>query len=222
MHLSDQMNVRLEGHVLIREYDEMSGLLESRKMECEDTFANEQLRDKYMREGHGQVVLDQRNAIHNEHASIILARGLANRDDGSVYSMHFGSGGATIDPLGDIIFATPNTVGAADLNVPTYFEVVDDTLGAPPGNQMAVRHINGTLFSDVEIRCVIDKDEPFGQQAFDNVGFNINDASLFIFDEIGLKSQDGLLLTHITFSPIQKSANRIIEVVYTLRVRICE
>ena len=53
-------------------------------------------------------------------------------------------------------------------------------------------------------------------------GFNINDASLFIFDEIGLKSQDGLLLTHITFSPIQKSANRIIEVVYTLRVRICE
>ena len=216
------MNISLEGHVLIRGYDDMSGLLEDRKMECEQSFANELLRDKYMRNGQGEVLRDQRNAIHNEHASIILARGLANRDDGSVYSMHFGSGGATIDPLGDIIFATPNTVGAADLNVPTYFEVVDDTLGAPAGNQMAVRHVNGTLFSDVEIRCVIDKDEPFGQQAFDNVGFNINDASLFIFDEIGLKSQDGLLLTHITFSPIQKSANRIIEVVYTLRVRICE
>lgn len=222
MHLSEELTIRLEGHVLIREYVDEVGLAEDRKMECETSFDTEQLRDMYMRNGQGQVLLDQRNAIHNEHASIILARGLANRDDGSVYSMHFGSGGATIDPLGDIIFATPNTVGASDLNVPTYFEVVDDTLGAPPGNQMAVRHVNGTLFSDVEIRCVIDKDEPFGQQAFDNVGFNINDASLFIFDEIGLKSQDGLLLTHITFSPIQKSANRIIEVVYTLRVRICE
>jgi hypothetical protein len=222
MHLSEELTIRLEGHVLIREYDDKVGLAEDRKMECETSFDTEQLRDMYMRNGQGQVLLDQRNAIHNEHASIILARGLANRDDGSVYSMHFGSGGATIDPLGDIIFATPNTVGASDLNVPTYFEVVDDTLGAPSGNQMAVRHVNGTLFSDVEIRCVIDKDEPFGQQAFDNVGFNINDASLFIFDEIGLKSQDGLLLTHITFSPIQKSANRIIEVVYTLRVRICE
>ena len=222
MHLSEELTIRLEGHVLIREYVDEVGLAEDRKMECETSFDTEQLRDMYMRNGQGQVLLDQRNAIHNEHASIILARGLANRDNGSVYSMHFGSGGATIDPLGDIIFATPNTVGASDLNVPTYFEVVDDTLGAPPGNQMAVRHVNGTLFSDVEIRCVIDKDEPFGQQAFDNVGFNINDASLFIFDEIGLKSQDGLLLTHITFSPIQKSANRIIEVVYTLRVRICE
>jgi len=221
MHLSEELTIRLEGHVLIREYDDKVGLAEDRKLECETSFDTEQLRDMYMRNGQGQVLLDQRNAIHNEHASIILARGLANRDNGSVYSMHFGSGGATINPLGDIIFATPNTVGASDLNVPTYFEVVDDTLGAPSGNQMAVRHVNGTLFSDVEIRCVIDKDEPFGQQAFDNVGFNINDASLFIFDEIGLKSQDGLLLTHITFSPIQKSANRIIEVVYTLRVRIC-
>jgi len=221
MHLSEELTIRLEGHVLIREYDDKVGLAEDRKLECETSFDTEQLRDMYMRNGQGQVLLDQRNAIHNEHASIILARGLANRDNGSVYSMHFGSGGATINPLGDIIFATPNTVGASDLNVPTYFEVVDDTLGAPSGNQMAVRHVNGTLFSDVEIRCVIDKDEPFGQQAFDNVGFNINNASLFIFDEIGLKSQDGLLLTHITFSPIQKSANRIIEVVYTLRVRIC-
>ena len=222
MHLSDEMKIRMEGHVLIREYGDKTGLLEDRDIEAGD-FPSEAARDHYMRHGgEGVVVLDQRNAIHNEHASIVIARGLANRDNGSVFSMHFGSGGATIDPLGTIIFAVPNTVGAADLNNPTYFEVVDDNQGAPPGNQMAVRHVNGTLFSDVEIRCVIDKDEPFGQQAFDNVGFNINDDTLFVFDEIGLKSQDGLLLTHITFSPIQKSANRIIEVVYTLRVRICE
>jgi len=199
--LSEEIKIRIEGHVKIVEY--LS-------------------RDDIGAEDKGKVLLNKRNAIHNENASIVIARGLANRENGSVYTMHFGTGGATIDPLGNISFATPNTVGAADLNVPVYFEVVDDTLDAPDGNQMAVRHINGTLFSDVEIRCVIDKDEPFGQQAFDNVGFNINDDSQFVFDEIGLKSEDGLLITHITFSPIQKSANRIIEVVYSLRVRICE
>jgi len=199
--LSEEIKIRIEGHVKIVEY--LS-------------------RDDIGAEDKGKVLLNKRNAIHNENASIVIARGLANRENGSVYTMHFGTGGATIDPLGNISFATPNTVGAADLNVPVYFEVVDDTLDAPDGNQMAVRHINGTLFSDVEIRCVIDKDEPFGQQAFDNVGFNINDDSQFVFDEIGLKSEDGLLIAHITFSPIQKSANRIIEVVYSLRVRICE
>lgn len=199
--LSDEIRIRIEGHVKIVEYENREDVGEEDK---------------------GKVLMSKRNAIHNENASIVIARGLANRENGSVYTMHFGTGGATIDPLGNISFATPNTTGAADLNVPVYFEVVDDTLDAPDGNQMAVRHVNGTLFSDVEIRCVIDKDEPFGQQAFDNVGFNINDDSEFVFDEIGLKSEDGLLITHITFSPIQKSANRIIEVVYTLRVRICE
>jgi hypothetical protein len=198
--LSDEISIRLEGHVKIFEYEDMNDIGSD----------------------NGAVIMDRRNAIHNEHASIIIARGLANKIDGSVYTMHFGSGGATIDPLGNIIFATPNTTGAADLNIPTYFEVVDDNQDAPNGNQMAVRHINGTLFSDVEIRCVIDKNEPFGQQAFDNVGFNINDDSSFVFDEIGLKSEDGLLLTHVTFSPVQKSANRIIEVVYLLRIRVCE
>lgn len=199
--LSDEFKVKIEGHVKIVEYDE----------ECD-------IGD----ESKGKILLDRRNAIHPEHASLIIARGLAHRDDGYIYSMWFGTGGATIDPLGNIIYATPNTTGAADLNTPVYFEVVDDNSGAPAGNQMSVRHINGTLFSDVEIRCVIDKNEPFGQAAFDNVGDTNINTSAFIFDEIGLKSKDDLLITHIVFSPIEKSANRIIEVVYTLRIRICE
>lgn len=199
--LSDEVSIKMEGHLKILEYDNHDNV-------GSDT---------------GNVLLNKRNAIHNEHASVIIARGLANRANGSVFSMHFGTGGATIDPLGNIIFSVPNTTGSsADLNVPVYFENVDDNSSAPAGNQMAVRHINGTLFSDVEIRCVIDKDEPFGQSTFDNVGFNINDETQFVFDEIGLKSEDGLLMTHVTFSPVQKSANRIIEVVYVLRIRICE
>jgi hypothetical protein len=199
--LSEEFQVKIEGHLKINEYENENDV------GCEDKVL--------------KVLLNKRNAIHFEHASIIIARGLANRENGSIYTMHFGTGGATVDPLGNIAFATPNTTGAADLNVPVYFEVVDDTLGAPPGNSMAIRHINGTLFSDVEIRAVLGKNEPFGQAATDSSGsLNIN-TSPFIFDEIGLKSEDGLLITHVVFSPIQKSANRIVEVVYTLRIRIC-
>jgi hypothetical protein len=194
----DEVKVKIMGHLKIYEYESW------------DQVGTDS----------GKVVLDKRNAVHNENMSIALARAMGNRDNGSVYTMHFGTGGATVDPTGDIIFATPNTSGAADLNTPVYFEVVDDNQGAPDGNQMAVRHINGTLFSDLEIRCVIDKDEPFGQAAFDNVGANLNTSS-FVFDEIGLKTEDELLLTHVVFSPLEKSANRIFEVVYSLRFRIC-
>ena len=198
---SEQLNITIEGHLKILEW------------KSREDMGDEEL---------ARVLVNRRNAIHNENASIILTRALANKENGSVYSMHFGSGGATIDPLGNIIYATPNTEGtSASLYTETYFEVVDENKGAPTGNQMATRHINGTLFSDVEIRCVLDKNEPFGQAAFDDVTTNVNE-NQYIFDEIGLKSEDGLLLTHVVFSPVEKSANRIIEVVYTLRVRICE
>ena len=197
-HLSDEIKIKIEGHVKIVEYENIEDVGDESK---------------------GRVVLDKRNAVHEENASILIARAIANRENGSIFTMHFGTGGATVDPLGNILFATPNTSGAADLNTPVYFEVVDDNQAAPAGNQMAVRHINGTLFSDVEIRAVIDKNEPFGQAAFDNVGVNLN-TSLFVFDEIGLKTEDDLLVTHVVFTPVEKSANRIFEIVYTLRIRI--
>ena len=46
-----------------------------------------------------------------------------------------------------------------------------------------------------------------------------------MFDELGLKGKAatlgaGLLLTHVIFHPVQKSANRLIQVVYTLRIRV--
>lgn len=197
---SDEFKVKIEGHLKITEYENIEDVGDESKA-C-------------------RVHVDKRNAVHEENASILIARAIANRENGSIFTMHFGTGGATVDPLGNILFATPNTTGAADLNTPVYFEVVDDNQAAPAGNQMAVRHINGTLFSDVEIRCVIDKNEPFGQAAFDNVGgVNLN-TSLFVFDEIGLKTEDDLLVTHVVFTPVEKSANRIFEIVYVLRIRI--
>lgn len=173
-----------------------------------------------IRSGNGKVVLDKMNAIHPENFSIMIARGISNRDFGTLYTMHFGSGGATIDPLGVISYAEPNTVGVSDLNDPVFFEVIDDTANAPPGNQMSVRHVTGTLFTDIEIRCVLDKNQPFGQPISSGTGIINMNSNPFVFDEIGLKTEDNLMVTHVTFSPLEKASDRVFEVVYSIRIRV--
>tara|TARA_B100000745_G_scaffold300265_1_gene253562 strand:+ start:2311 stop:2898 length:588 start_codon:yes stop_codon:yes gene_type:complete len=189
----ENISLSIEGHVQIFSYSDREGS------------------DK-------QMILNKRNAIHKENMSLSLARALAGLDSGHVYSMNFGTGGATVDQAGAISYADPNVSGSADLNVPAYFEVVDTKRGAPDGNIAATRHVSGTVFSDVEIRCVLDKGEPLGQSAFDNISANIDGA--FVFDEIALKTDDDLLLTHIVFNPIEKTANRVFEIVYTIRIRV--
>lgn len=197
--MKDTIDIKIEGHLLIQQYASKEDML-ANKVE--------------------KTLLNKRNAVHPENFSLLVARAITNQENGSIYSMHFGSGGATVDPVGNIVFAQPNTVGAADLNTPRYFEIVDPNEGAPEGNLMVVRHINGTTFSDAEIRCVIDRNEPFGQTMVDSVaGVNMN-TDPFTFDEIALKDSSGQLVTHICFSPITKAANRIIEVVYVLRISI--
>lgn len=191
--MNDHLTVSVEGYVEVRSYADRDG---------SDPI----------------ILLQKRNAVHKEHMSIAIARALAGQDSGHIYSMHFGSGGATIDQAGSITYSDPNVIGAADLNVPAYHEVVDNTRGAPDGNTVGSRHIVGLTFTDVEIRCMLDKSEPFGQPAFDNTVTTVEGD--FVFDEIGLKTSDGLLLTHIVFAPITKSANRVIEVVYVLRIRL--
>lgn len=199
MNKVDSLKVGIKGHVKINAYS-----------------TNEDLRN-----GRNPVVLlDKDNAVHKENASVLIARGITHRPNGSIFYMYFGNGGATIDPLGNVILNPPNITGAADLYNSTYFEAVDDTQGAPEGNLMAVRHINGSLTSDADIRCVIGKNEPFGQQTSDNVGSLDLNNEPFSFNEIGLKTADNLLITHITFTPVLKDAQRIIEVVYSLRISI--
>jgi hypothetical protein len=90
----------------------------------------------------------------------------------------------------------------------------------PTRNKIETRHVSGTNYTDVFITCLLDYGEPTGQDAFDTA---TDTESLYVFDELGLKSYSptgtGRLLTHVIFHPVQKSLNRLIQVDYTVRVQ---
>jgi hypothetical protein len=174
----------------------------------------------------GEILVDKMNAINYENFSISLARTIANRPDGWIQEMVFGNGGATVSEIGTITYLPPNVVGqTAQLYNQTYYKVVDDQSPLdldPQQNYISTAHIDGTTFTDVIVTCLLDLGEPAGQDAFDTAT-NIN--GNFVFNELGLKAYSangpntGRLLTHVIFSPVQKSLNRQIQIVYTIRIQ---
>ena len=191
--MQDNMNSKITGHVLIRD-------TETKK-----------------------VLVNKNNAIHAENMSIALASSLANKSVGPIYSMAFGNGGATVNGLGIVTYLPPNITGiTANLYNPTYHEVVDENRSAPTGNSLTVRHTQNAFFSDIVVTAVLGFGEPAGQSSFDDA---TDMEQEFVFDEIGLKSFNtdinaGSLLSHVIFHPIQKSLNRSIEVIYTIRIQL--
>jgi len=174
----------------------------------------------------GEVFIDKPNAIHYENMSEAIAYSLANKGRNFIYEMHFGNGGTTVDSTGVINYLPPNTkTQNADLHNRTYFKIVDDTSprnASPSTNNITIRHVPGTVYSDILITCLLDYGEPSGQSTFDN-SQDLNGE--FVFDELGLKGHtdagDGLgkLLTHVIFHPVQKSINRLIQIDYTVRIQ---
>lgn len=191
--MQDNMGLNVTGHVLIRDTET------------------------------AEVLLDKPNAIHIENMSIAIANSLVNNNDGPIFSIAFGNGAATVNGLGIVTYLPPNTVGAtANLYNPTYHEIVDQTRGAPSDNSLLVKHTQNALFTDIVITAILGFGEPAGQSSFDDA---TDMEQEFVFDEIGLKTFNtninaGSLLTHVIFHPIQKSLNRSIEIVYTIRIQL--
>ena len=171
-----------------------------------------------------EVLADRSNAIHAENLSFALASSLADRPNGHIMQMAFGNGASSVSAVGGVVYLPPNITGQdAQLYSQTYSKFVDDLNALdtdPTDDFMRVNHSIGTTFSDVVVTCLLDYNEPTGQQALDD---SVDADGTFIFDEIGLLTYDpsttiGLLLSHVIFHPVQKSLNRRIEVIYTLRI----
>ncbi len=168
----------------------------------------------------GEVFIDKPNAIHYENISEALAYSLADKSGNFIYTMNFGNGGTSVDPTGVINYLPANTTGQnAALYNQTFTKIVDDLDAGnldPANNKLEVRHIPGQLYTDILVTCLIDYGEPTDQAAFDN-SQNLN--SDYVFDELGLFSSAGKMLTHVVFHPVQKSLNRKIQIDYTVRVQ---
>lgn len=168
----------------------------------------------------GEILQDKSNAIHYENMSEALAQSIANKGTGVIESMAFGNGATAVDSTGIITYLPPNVTGQnAELYNETYSKIVDNTniLNTDPArNYIEVRHTPSTIYTDLFISCLLDYAEPAGQNSFDNSSTMQGD---YVFDELGLISSSGKLLTHVVFHPVQKSLNRLIQIDYTIRIQ---
>jgi hypothetical protein len=169
----------------------------------------------------GDVLVRRRNAINFENMSIALANLLAN-ETGSTGSYHistmrFGNAGTTIDGVGAVTYKAPNTsLTSGALYNQTFSKTVDESISGSADNSVEVSHASATLYSDVVVTCTLDYGEPVGQDTLDTATNMDGD---YVFDELALYTANDDLLTHVIFHPVQKSANRKIQVIYTIRLR---
>lgn len=162
----------------------------------------------------GEVLRSVFNAVHPQNMATIIARALARENNGFIYQLCLGNGGTYLNASDQIVYRTPNVVGSANLYNQTYEEIIDDSDGSVPVGNSVTSAVSPppAITSLVVCTMEIDPSEPAGQAVSDDVPAN----PLYVWDELGLKSTDGLLLTHVIFSPIAKTANRGFTITYTL------
>jgi len=176
-----------------------------------------------------EVLVDKDNAIHYENFSEALAKSISsgplNASDSSsasgfIKTIALGNGGTDVSPAGIITYKSPNYTGTSStLYNQTYFKIINQQFSNnldPTSNNLTISHITGKAYSDILIQCTLNYTEPAGQYAFDN---SVDSNGVYVFDELGLQSTGGKLLTHVIFHPVQKSTNRFIKISYTIRIQ---
>lgn len=164
----------------------------------------------------GKLIFDKCNAIDPQNMATTIARGLARDANGYIFTLCFGNGGTFYNSSNQIVYRPPNTIGSANLYNLTYQVQVDEqTAGTPSTNSVvSTASPSPAITSIVTVTAQLNTNEPSGQALADNL--TTNPTSTYTFDEMGLKTPDGLLLSHLVFSPIEKTANRAFLIIYTL------
>jgi hypothetical protein len=189
----------------------------------------------------GEVAVDKSNAIHPANMATVIARGLSNAEKAHIFKIKFGNQGTFVNPDQQIVFKPPITTGAtADLYNPTYVEIVDDAnAGVGSGNSVTFTQIPNSTSTRVIVTCELSANEA-NNRVTDTADSSTTDGldgltdvgteSQYFFDELGLFSEgvgndqlndvDELMLTHLIFSPLEKTASRQIIIVYTLTITV--
>lgn len=163
----------------------------------------------------GEVLLDKYNAINFEIFALAVASLFANKDSASggnftIANMAFGNDGTVIDAAGNVTYKVPN------VDTP-YGQLYNETyIKAIANEDMEVIRYADEAFSDLVVTTTLTYAEPTDQDLIDDAA---NMDGNYVFDELALVTDSGLYLTHLIFHPIHKSANREIQVIYTIRIR---
>lgn len=190
-NFKEQPKLSVDGHVLIRDFDT------------------------------AEVILDKHNAINFENFSLAVAKLLANQTDGGlgyfIKKMAFGYGGTVVDASGNISYKAPKVSGSdGGLYAPS-----PDDLGGNFTKDITsyeVISVETQPYSDIVARVILDYSDPSYALLSDNSNDFTNPTD-YVFDEIGLVNEYGDFLTHLIFHPIQKSQNRKLEIIYSIRIR---
>jgi len=198
-HVDEGAKVKMEGHLLIRDAET------------------------------GEEIVNKRNAIHFGNMAFVIANALSywKTQDNGIYHMAFGNGGSDVLNTGEINYKTTNTGtirdDSAGLYNKTYEKLIGQSESTDSKNNVSIV-TSSSSYTDLQITCTLDFGEPSTQTTSDTA---TSDSSTdFIFDELGIYAYNSgginseYLLTHVIFHPVQKSLNRVIEIVYTIRVQL--
>ncbi len=198
-HVDEGAKVNMQGHLLIRDAET------------------------------GEELVNKRNAIHFGNMAFVIANALSywKNEDNGIYHMAFGNGGSDVLNTGAINYKTTNTGtirdDSAGLYNRTYEKLIGQDATTDSKNNVSIVTSSGS-YTDLQITCTLDFGEPSAQATSDTA---TSDSSTdFIFDELGIYAYNSggisseYLLTHVIFHPVQKSLNRVIEIVYTIRVQL--
>lgn len=176
----------------------------------------------------GEELVNKRNAIHYGN----MANGVANalggdstaRDNAKIHFMAFGNGGTSVDTAGKVVYKSPRVSesfeASADLYSRSYNKIISNNTSTDK-----IEVVSGSSFTDLKITCTLGYAEPSDQDLFDS---STDNNGSYVFDELALFSYPtdntnittSKMLTHVVFHPVQKSQNRIIEIIYTVRIQL--
>ena len=168
--------------------------------------------------------INKRNAIHYGNMARIVAEALNNTSDSYVNFIAFGNGGTSVDAAGGkVLYRSPRVSEAYEASASLYNKTYHkDIQGVESNNDNKIEIITGASYTDIKMTVTLGYNEPAGQDVFDSSTTNVGD---YVFDELGVFTNatsfdDSKMLTHVIFHPVQKSQNRVIEIIYTIRVQL--
>lgn len=172
-----------------------------------------------------KVIVDDHNDIHHENMSYAIASSLSTLVDsqgisiGSISEMRFGNGGTVILGNGRVNYKKPRTTSFGGLYSESYSKLINNNMYPNiegEFNNIKAVHIPGQVYTDIVCLCTLGLNEPADQ----NVSASTDMNAKYVFDELGLYTNNGSALTHIIFHPVEKSANRILQIKYTIRIQL--